>query len=214
MKKFFIAAVVVFVSGCGSVTVPMSPDLGRSMEGRSLEVTWREKHGAFSATTPGKALFGGFGGAAMIVAGNKIVRENNVDDPAFIVAEKISKILSERKTLLLKEDKLNAQDKTPKELMVSGRDLILDVYTTYWGFSYLSSGWDKYRVLYSVKIHLLDSKNGKTLAEGFCSRVPKKVDNPPSYDELLEAGAKRLKEELNSSANSCADEFLTTVFGL
>jgi hypothetical protein len=66
--------------------------------------------------------------------------------------------------------------------------------------------------MYSAKMRVIDTKKRSLLAEGFCSRVPEKSESAPSYDQLLENQAARLKQELKVAAEHCIDEFRAKVF--
>ncbi|MFX8274111.1 hypothetical protein ABTL44_19005, partial [Acinetobacter baumannii] len=47
---------------------------------------------SFTAMTAGKAMFGAIGGVAMVAAGNSIIKENDIQDPA----RKIGQHLAEK----------------------------------------------------------------------------------------------------------------------
>ena len=59
------------------------------------------------------------------------------------------------------------------------------VRTVNWSFAYFPTDWNSYRVIYSAKLRLTDTRNRKVLAEGFCARIPEKSDSAPGYEELL-----------------------------
>jgi hypothetical protein len=110
-------------------------------------------------------------------------------------------------------DGVLARSTNPAELarQYSGADLLLDVQTVNWGFAYFPTDWNNYRVIYSAKARLIDTKTRKVLAEGFCSRVPEKTDDAPSHEELLANQAARLKQELEAAADHCISEFRAKV---
>jgi hypothetical protein len=52
----------------------------------------------FAAMTAGKAMFGMVGAFAMISAGNKVIRENNVEDPAHYIGSELAGFLCRKPT--------------------------------------------------------------------------------------------------------------------
>src|SRR5688572_891852 len=85
-------------ASCVSVQeIPMTSTSADAMRGREISVSQRDKQD-FGAMTPGRmaggALFGALGGAiagaAMVSAGNEIVAQNNVEDPAEYIADALS----------------------------------------------------------------------------------------------------------------------------
>lgn len=222
-----LSLLLVFVtSGCVSTKIVALPDAQISkLNGKTITYVSREKP-AFSAMTAGKAsaagLFGAIGGAvaggAMVSAGNKIVQENSIADPAEHMAQTVINELAAAHALAFKENgKTLAKTADPNELikLYAGTDLLLDVQTASWGFGYFPTNWTHYHVIYGVRLRLLSSPDGKVLAEGTCVRGPEKtVDGAPTYDELLANGAARLKTEINSAAESCITELKSKVLKL
>src|SRR5262249_40419206 len=96
----------------------------------------------------------------------------------------------------------------------SGVDLLLDVRTLSWGFAYLPTTWNRYRVRYSARLRLFDMKTARVLAEGGCRRSSDETPDAPSYEELLANGAQRLKAELRSAAELCLGEFRAKTLSL
>jgi hypothetical protein len=194
-----LVASVVTLGGCVSTKiVPLQPGRMASMEGKTLAVAKHEKP-SFTAMTAGKALFGMIGAVAMIAKGNSIVQENNVVDPAGYIAKELAGDLATAHSMTV----------APAE---GGADFLLDVKTVNWSFVYFATAPTRYRVIYSTKLKLTDTRSGKVLAEGFCARIPKKSDGAPGYEELLADQAARLKQELTAGADQCIGEFRTKVF--
>ena len=90
MFRYIAAAMgVLMLSGCVSTKiVPLKQDLVADLQGGSIVTTRRAKPD-FSAMTAGKAMFGLIGAAAMISSGNSIVAENEIEDPARYIGEKL-----------------------------------------------------------------------------------------------------------------------------
>ena len=199
MRRMVLAVVgLVTFAGCVSTKiVPLQQARMASLQGKTLTVAKREKP-AFSAVTAGKAAFGLIGATAMIVKGNSIVQENNVEDPAGYIARELAGDLASAHSMTV-------------VAAGSSADILLDVQTVNWSFTYFPTDWNSYRVIYSAKLRLIDNRSRKVLAEGFCARIPEKSDSAPGYDELLADQAARLKQELTAGADQCIAEFRSKV---
>jgi len=217
-KNIAAVACVLALSACASTKTLRVDTTGMQAAGyRSITVTKREKP-SFIAATAGKAAIGGIiGMTAMVVAGNNIVRENAVDDPAGYIADQLATALS-AKLGIEKQDNAGKLATSPKPLVLSAAyaaaDLVLDVQTVNWSFGYFPSDWNNYRVNYSAKVRLVDTRSKKMVAEGFCSRIPEKSADAPSRNQLLADGAARLKSELKIAADHCISQFSSNVLGL
>lgn len=217
MKHVIVLLAALAASGCVSTkNVKADADGLRGGEYKTVTLTSREIP-SFGATTAGKATFGLIGAAAMISAGNKIVSDNEVEDPAIHIGHQLAATLSQRMALQVQET-AGKQVKGGDVKQIAGSyassDLVLDVQTINWGFAYFPTDWNNYRVIYSAKLRLVDTKRRKLLAEGFCSRVPEKSEGAPSHEELLADRAARLKSELRIAADQCIGEFTTKVLGV
>lgn len=197
-RMLVLAAGLVTLTGCVSTKiVPLQQRGMASLQGKTLTVAKREKP-AFTAGTAGKAAFGLIGATAMIVKGNSIIQENNVEDPAEYIANELAGDLASAHAMAV----------VPAD---SVADILLDVRTVNWSFVYFPTDWNSYRVIYSAKLKLIDNRSRKVLAEGFCARVPEKSDSAPGYDELLADQAARLKQELRAGADHCIAELRAKV---
>lgn len=218
MKTLFVAAfLLVFCSACVSTkNVPLDINAFEKNELSKITLSKRDKPD-FGAMTPGKAAFGGFGAMAMINAGNKIVLENEVEDPANFIGAQLGKMLAEKYdiTEVTRSEVVVSGLKTQSVIdAYSGVGLLLDVQTVNWSFVYFPTKWGKYRVIYSAKLRLMDSDTGKLLAEGFCQRTPEYNENAPTKSELLADKAAKLKEELLLGADSCIEQLKADVLSL
>jgi hypothetical protein len=193
-----LAAGLVALAGCVSTKiVPLQPARMASLQGKTLTVAKHEKP-SFGAMTAGKALFGVIGAVAMVAKGNSIVQEHNVEDPAGYIATALAGDLATAHSMTLAP-------------VGGGADFLLDVKTVNWSFVYFPTAPRRYRVIYSTKLKLTDTKSGKVLAEGFCARIPEKSDSAPGYEELMADQAARLKQELTAGADQCIGEFRAKV---
>lgn len=210
-KNILCLTILLWLSGCVSTkTIPFDESTALESKPTTISKTTRNKPD-FSAMTAGKAMFGLIGGAAMISAGNDIVQKNDIEDPANYIRSEISKALVNKYGLEV-VDSNKSVDTRKTEVIAkaySESDWILDIETINWSFAYFPTDWNNYRVMYSAKLKLIDTKSQKVLAEGFCSRVPEYSESAPSHDELLANKAERIKSELKIAADNCITEFKT-----
>ena len=198
------------VCGCVSTkTVAVDDAVTREFQGKTITST-RRAIPDFAATTAGKASFGLIGATAMISAGNRIVRENKVEDPADYMSSRLVAELAQKHGLtVLDNTGKRVSDEAPEMIAKLHADAhyVLDVRTVNWGFSYFPTDWNSYAVSLGSKLRVIDASNGKVMAEAYCFRMPEKTDSAPSHDELLANQAQRLKEELRNLADYCMREF-------
>lgn len=211
------AAGAMLLSGCVS-TKNIKADAAALRTGAAATVTvsQREKP-SFSAMTAGKAGFGLIGAAAMIAAGNDIIRKNEVDDPAnYIAAELAAQMAASLGAQVVPNAGVTTKASNARELAKAypAADLLLDVQTINWSFVYFPTDWNNYRVVYSAKLRLVDTRSGAMKAEGFCARVPEKTADAPSRDQLLDDNAAGLKRELRIAADHCIGELRDKVLGV
>lgn len=210
MRVVAVLMLGFLVSGCVSTkNVPVNDALTSEFHGKSITMAKREIPD-FAAMTAGKAMFAMVGAVAMISAGNDIVRDNQVEDPANHISAALAAGLAEKYRLsVVSNDAILVADESPDRLAAqyASSDYLLDVRTINWSFGYFPTDWDSYRVMYSAKLRLINTADGQVVAESFCSRVPDKTDGAPSYNELLANRAQRLKDELRVAADYCVGEF-------
>lgn len=208
----------VFITGCASVeVVKLSPDLLDSLAERQLTVVTYDKTD-FSAFTSGKmmaaSLFGAVGGAiagaSMVKAGNEVIEDNNIKDPALEIASTISPWVAEKLSSTppntISGHDTNVEDPGKLSALVgSGEGVVLDVKTTTWMYNYFASSFSRYQVTYRARVRLIDAGSGEIVGQVPCEYIsPEKSDDAPTEEELLENGAVLLKEELKSAADACS----------
>jgi len=218
-------AAAAALAGCVSVQeVPMSTASFDALRGRELSLAARDKPD-FGAMTAGKAaggaLFGALGGAiagnAMVSAGNELVAQNGIHDPAEQIGNALGSALGGRYATKATafRTRLSTDEPTEVSKTPNGADVVLDVRTINWGFVYFPTSWSKYRVMYSARARLLDARKGQVLAESGCALpLADNADAAPSYEEVVANGAAWLKGELQRAADYCAGQFATKMFSL
>lgn len=210
MRHLALAALISFLgAGCAVKNVPLPQESMPTLQGLQVAQT-RYAKPQFEAITAGKAMFGVFGAVAMLSAGNKLVAENGIQDPAPQISEALAKNLTER--LKLRPIQVNGAELTSdsvEDLVKTAQpvELLLDVKTIRWGFLYFPTDFSHYRLLYSFRVRLIDTTVGKVLAEGWCFQPDERHPNPPTYDEMMANSAAWIKQELTSAAGRCAEQF-------
>lgn len=217
IKAIVVVGTALLLAGCVS-TKNVKADISALQDNqyRTMTVTVREKP-SFSAMTAGKAQFGVIGAAAMIAAGNRIIRENDVADPSVYIGEQLAAVVAANLGVQLAGNGGRVTSSTkPRELAAqyAGSDLLLDVQTVNWQFAYFPLDWNNYRVIYSAKVRLIDTRTSKLLAEGFCASLPERSEDSPSRDQLLDNGAEGLKRELRVAADRCIPQLAWNVLGV
>jgi hypothetical protein len=203
------------LAGCVSVqNIPLTPAGVEALRGREASFAARDKP-EFAALTPGKGAVGGLiGGALTIVAGNRIVEEHKIEDPALSIARAIGAELGQAHQVRWASSAVRVTSDEVAQLAKDypAADLVLDVRTINWSFVYFPTNWKRYRVIYSARLRLIDVKQSRVLAEGFCARNPEETPAAPTYDELLRNGAEGLKRELKTAADFCVQHFRSATF--
>lgn len=204
---------ISILSGCATKTVPLNPNAGSAYRGKSITYAIHETPD-FSAMTAGMATFGGIGGAAMVGKGNKIIRENEVPDPARAIAAVLVNDLATEYGLLVMLPNKKTHAKNPEGIASDYResDLVLDVQTFNWGFAYFPLDWNNYRILYVCKLKLIDTEKQTVLAVGKFKYDSKDSGVYPSYDQLMNNKAEGLKMELKKAEEKCIADFRKRIF--
>lgn len=213
LRQPLVASAVLLSSalaGCVSTkTVGIAPNALAQYRGATVTVAHREK-GGFIAQTAGKAMFGAIGAVAMIHAGNELIRDDQVPDPAVSIGQALESDLAGQDGLKTVDTTVSTDTLDISKLasQYKDADLLVDVVTTYWGIVYFPTNWSHYKLLYSVKLRLIDTKQAKLIAEGFCTR--KQETSPeaaPTKAQLLDNQAAGLKKELADAGSYCTEEF-------
>lgn len=216
---------MAILTNCVSTRInPLTKEDASLLKGKTLAIVHEEKP-SFSAMTYKNmmisVLTGGIVGSILIIhEGNKIIKENQVEDPANLISANLSKNLESKYGLKAFDTEVSKDVGSVSELssQYEGKaDYVLDVKTINWSFGYLPMRPDSFRVIYGSKLQFIDVKKKKLIAEGFCSVIPDSkdsIDLPPSYQELLRNNAEILKQILISHSSKCSDTFRNKVFNL
>ena len=167
---------------------------------------------SFRAATVGKALLGLVGEVAMEAAGEAIIVDNHIEDPAWRIARRELLALSSRHALVMKNPTLV---KTAGGARRWDTDLVLQVSTTSWSMFAFRDAPLHYRVSYEARLELRDASGTEVLASGQCETpYPKNSQGAPTYDEMLADGARLLKQRLDAAVAFCAEKFARELFAI
>lgn len=217
MLKHLNLFFLIVVSGCASVKeMPLEQDAlqGLGKEVIAVKRTMPDFSGVKSLTAA--SLLGPIAVFAQAPsnakAGTSLIKENEIADPAYEISESLVRSMSVKYGLVYKGVGGNIISDDEVSSIVNAyksAPLAIDVKTTHWAFLPFSSGRG-YRVVYRARFRLIDIKNARVVAEGSCASIPEEPNDPPSYAELVEKGAARLKIELKKASQYCVHELATT----
>jgi hypothetical protein len=218
MKNRWLLASLVVVSVTAVAkerTVPVSQSVAAGLNGRSVVVTRHEKP-SFYAMTPGTAMFALVGAAAANSAGNKIVEENGVADPADILAASLAPAVVQRYGMQWDPSSMPVVDtKKAKEIAASQSqaDYVLDVRSEGWRYAYTGK-LSRYWVGYSAEVRLIDAKSGAVVSTMACDSDTRKHAIKPTRDEFVENQAQLLKDVTAHLGWLCVQLIAKEQFGL
>lgn len=227
MLRWFVmfAVVTTMAAGCYSVRhIPIEQSATLKIAGKEVVVVKRPMPD-FVAMTSGKvgagAMFGAIGGAiagaSMVSAGNSLIHENGIPDPAYAIGEELARSMEVKYgtkyvgvgNSVIDDDETSAVASAYKTV-----PLALDVKTLHWGFGYFPTSWSKYRVIYNSRLRLIDTSTGNVIVEGGCVSNPEETDDAPTYDELVGNGANRLIVEIKKMVQYCVQRFSSKYLGM
>ncbi len=215
MRVLSLLVACGLLSACASTqNLAASPDALETMRGKSLILIPRQSPD-FVAMTSGKGMFAVAGVGAAVAAGNKMVAENNIVDPATSISETLAHSLVNDYDLRLvgASDTAGSGDIDEIVRLAGGSDYALDVQTNGWTYIYDGFKFGDYFVGYSSKLRLIDVATGRVISNGFCAYDAKKAGKSPvSHETLLADNAAYIKQELADAADVCVHEFATNLF--
>lgn len=180
--------------------IPLSAQDAEALRGKAVALTQHEPP-SLMAMTAGKASFALFGAAAMASAGNELVRQNGVADPAGLVRDQLGGALGQAfGAQLLPLDATPTKAVKPAELarLHADADYVLDVRSGGWNYAYLATQWGRYWVGYSVQVMLVETANKRVVSNLACAANTINDGEPPTR-EALHADQARLLKHLTAA---------------
>ncbi len=211
-----LGTTVLALVGCGTIT-PQAIE-GKQLESlknQTLASTAREKSD-FAVRTPSSAMVGGLlGRLTMINAGNKLVADHNLQDPAVPISLGLARVLESHQGTRLVAPAIATTVVDAQQIAAAGKGkakFVLDVETTDWNAAYIPTVWGRYRVNYWGTARLINVDTQAVVAQGFCRRTPEANSKAPTYDELWADQAAVAKRELELIAQECVQMLATQMF--
>ncbi|WP_447595518.1 hypothetical protein [Stenotrophomonas rhizophila] len=175
--------------------IPLSAQDAEALRGKTVALT-RHEPPSFMAMTAGKASFALFGAAAMASAGNELVRQNAVPDPAGLVRDQLGGALGQAfGAQLLPLDATATKAVKPAELarLHADADYVLDVRSGGWNYAYFATQWGRYWVGYSVQVTLVETGSNRVVSNLACAANTINDGEPPTREALHADQARLLK---------------------
>jgi hypothetical protein len=185
--------------------LPLPQAAAADLQGKTLVVT-RHKIPPYTAMTAGKAGFALLGAGLMIAEGNKIIRENEVPDPAGLLEAQLAPAFATHYGMQIKPATTAMIDvEKPKQIAATqtDTDYILDIRSGGWMSSYYPADWAKYWILYSVQVQLINAKDGSLVSNMACNASTHKHANSPSKDQMYANKAQLFKSVSTAHGWTC-----------
>lgn len=217
LSRLLTIAPLLCVAACASVQ-PVALDSQNTQRlgsGGKLAVT-RYATPDFVAATPGKGAFAMLGALAMISEGNQFVKDKGIEDPATAVAAALGTSLRSAYPVTLADAPALTGSDTIDAIVAAnpGRDFVLDIKTTGWGYTYLPTQWSTYQINYRARARLIDVQRKAVIAESGCVRDPKTTGDAYSFEQLTGDQGRAVKQALAAYASVCAAELAANMFGI
>ena len=223
--RFLPVVAALFISSCVSIRdIPLDQHASSTINGKQLIVIKRPTPD-FKAVTrknmlagPLIPIFGELVKHALIKsAGDSIVQEHNIQDSAPEIAEEIARLMESNygiKYVGITSSVISEDDVSLISAEYKSFPLVLVLKTLNWGLLYFNPLSDRYRLFYLARLRLIDTSSTSVIAEGLCRSVPELTDDAPSYEEMLENSAGRLKTEIDKAIRFCVSELSSKSLGM
>jgi hypothetical protein len=216
MKAFIISILCVAAAGCAAPqTKPIAQETLSSFNGKSLSLVQGETP-SFVAMTSGKGMFAVAGVGAAAAAGNDLVEEAELEDPAIKISRSLARRLTADHALSLRGPTLSSggSDEVAEIAQLArGSDYALEVATSGWTYMYDGFKFGDYFVNYSSKLRLIDVKTSEVISSGFCNYSGKQAGKSPvTHEKLLADDAAYIKQELAAAKEFCVGQFTSSLF--
>ena len=215
MQLIYLSILALLLTACGNTSSNRYPaDARKSLfDGRSFAITQRPSP-QFAIVTLGRALtplFLGMPGAHE--EGQSVVTAFNIPDPKQYIGAKLIEALVVRAGAKIGQDRVDIVDAAQAESLIKAEkrtDYVLDLETRHWFISTLGLfNPTHYRVSISVTARIFDTRSGLIVSESNCFLARARVEEPPTYDELLANQGAKLKTILAGASVDCASKIQT-----
>lgn len=215
MRALAVMLIVAPLSvGCASIPT-------QSVSNQSM-VAWKGRTVAFTARprpsmvmmTAGKGALGLIGVAAGVSAGNALVKEDQIPDPAPLVANDLLQIAEKQYGVVpasLPPATVDTRDVAELTKAGKGADLLFDVESLGQAINYYPTDWSHYWLMSGLILRVIDVHTGTVVGEAVCRQNSQHQPNPPNKNELLANDGQVLKSMIAAQSEACRDQFADQV---
>ncbi|MGI9344042.1 MAG: hypothetical protein ACR2QV_14470 [Gammaproteobacteria bacterium] len=216
MKTLLISVACIAVAACAAPqSKPIAPETLSSFQGKSLSLVQGDTP-SFVAMTSGKGMFAVAGVGAAAAAGNDLVEEAEIEDPAIKISRSLARRLTADHALSLRGPTLRSEDADEAAeiaQLAKGSDYALEVATSGWTYMYDGFKFGDYFVNYSSKLRLIDVSSSEVISSGLCNYNGKLAGKSAvTHEKLLENDAAYIKKELADAKDFCVQQFTSGLF--
>jgi hypothetical protein len=181
------------------------------------QIVWTTRNPAgFIAMTPGKAMFAVAGTMAMLGAGDMIVKENLMTEPAGALSRDLARVVAERTGGVVRSEPTPATGLKPEDIAAGAKDAryVVDVTTMGWSYIYQPLKWTSFNANYYARLQLIDATTGKLLLKDVCAWPKKGEAQFVSQEALLADHAQELKRQIMKGTLACRSQFVSKMEAL
>jgi hypothetical protein len=198
------------VVGCASIpTQSVSNQSMAAWKGKTVAFTSRPRP-SMVMMTAGKGALGLIGVAAGVSAGNALVKEDKIPDPAPVVADELLQIAEKQYGVVpagLAPPAVDTRNVAELAKAGKGADLLFDVESLGQGINYYPTDWSHYWLMSGLILRVVDVHTGNVVGEAVCRQNSQHQPNPPNKKELLANEGQLLKSMIAAQSDACRDEF-------
>ncbi|NVD98509.1 hypothetical protein [Massilia sp. BJB1822] len=212
MKPHALLALLLGASQSAGAAA-LDPQFAATLNGQTVQPTQRPAP-RFTAFSAGNALFGVFGALSSVSSGDKLVADNQIEDPTPRLSRTLAQRLAASYGMLAAPQALAVDDSDNAALAAPAPNsrLLVDVQGS-WKFAYLGLDTSHYQVEYGARAKLIDTATKKVVANANCQAQSDRKLQPPTYDEMLANQAARLKRALAVLSEACGEQLSHELLG-
>lgn len=205
MKTYLPA--LLLLAGASAAAAPLSAEHAAALAGRSIRPTARPAP-YLSTLTPGNVLFGALAGGS---GGQRFISENGLEDPTPQLSRTLAQRLAASHGMQLQDPAL-AIDGDASAAPAQDSHYLLDVKGS-WKYVYIGLDPRHYQAEYGAQAQLANTASKTVVADASCRLETDKKQRPPTYDEMVENKAARLKRAFAALAEACASRLEQELLG-
>lgn len=217
IKIAFCVFAGLFLSACGGVPVIKADETAvKGLSSSPLTPAYFEKTD-FATMKAGNAMFGAVGAIVAVSQGNALLSENGIDDPAAVLANKLSIAIAQKYGAVPVEPITTAisrgSDDIAQVIAATGvtRGHIVDVQSLNWMTIYFPTNWTHYKMIYSARARIINAQTGSLVAQVPCTYNSDTEETAADWDQLTANQAALLKQKIAVGIDECVKVILDTI---